>query len=124
MCAQEHGNSFKLLHVPIASEHDILQLCEYAFLCLFFQHQFFGLSAATHTGPRVGQGSAAEAVEAVPSDSMTSRAAAKTSDKFVGSLQKRVSGSASKADAVGSGTVLRRLPMKNERLGSVTQRAS
>ena len=55
---------------------------------------------------------------------MTSRAAAKTSDIFVGVLQKRISGSASKADGVGPGTVVRRFLMNNERLGSVTQRAS
>ena len=61
---------------------------------------------------------AAEAVEVVRGDRMTSRAAAKTSDIFVGSLQKRVSGSARKADAVGQGTVLRRFMMKNERLGN------
>ena len=65
----------------------------------------------------------AEAVEAVRSDRMTLRAAAKTSNIFVGSLQKFVSGSASKADGVGPGTVPRRFTMKHERLGSVTQRA-
>ena len=54
----------------------------------------------------MGRERAAEAVEAVRSDRMTSRAAAKMSDTFVTSLQKRVSGSASKADGVGSGTVL------------------
>ena len=68
----------------------------------------------------MGPERAAEAAEAVRSDLMTSRAAAKTSDKLVVSLQKRVSGSASKADGVGPGTVLRRFLMKNERLGSVT----
>ena len=67
---------------------------------------------------------AAEAVEAVHSDRMTSRAAAKTSDIFVGSLQKRGSGSARKADGVGPVTILHRFMMKNERSGSVTQRAS
>ena len=56
---------------------------------------------------------------------LTSRAAAKTSDVLViGSLQKRVNGSASKADGLGPGTVLRRFMMKIERLGSVTQRPS
>ena len=39
----------------------------------------------------------AEALEAVRSDRMTSHAAAKTSDIFVGSPQKHVNGSASKA---------------------------
>ena len=72
----------------------------------------------------MGPERAAEAVEAIRSDRMPSRAAAKTSDIFVGSLQKRVSGSVSKADGVGPGTVLRRFLMKNEILGSVTQRAS
>ena len=67
---------------------------------------------------------ASEAVESVRSDRITSRAAAKTSNIFVGSLQKLVSGSASKADGVGPGTVLRRFLIKDERLGSVTQRAS
>ena len=67
---------------------------------------------------------AAEVVEAVRSDRMTSRVAVKTSDIFVGSLQKRVSGSASKAGGVDPGTVLRPLLIENERLGSVTQRAS
>ena len=52
----------------------------------------------------MGPERAAEAVEVVRSDRMTSRAAAKTSDIFVGSLQKRVSGSASKADGVGPST--------------------
>ena len=83
----------------------------------------FGRSAAKHTGPRVGQERAAEAVEAVRSTCMTCRAAAKTSGIFVGSPQKRVSGSASKADGVCPGTVLRRFVIKNERLGSITQPA-
>ena len=61
---------------------------------------------------------AAEALEAVRSDRMTSYAPAKTSNIFVGSLQKRVSGSASKADGLGPGTALRRFLMTNERLGS------
>ena len=65
----------------------------------------------------MGPERAVEAVGAVRSDRMTSCAAAKTSDIFVGSLQKRVSGSASKADGVGPGAVLRRFLMKNERLG-------
>ena len=52
--------------------------------------------------PRVGPERAAQAVEAIRSDRMTSRAAAKTFDIFVGSLQKGVvSGGASKADGVG-----------------------
>ena len=51
---------------------------------------------------------AAEAVEAECSDCTTFRGAAKTSDIFVGSLQKRVSGSASTSGGVGPGTVLRR----------------
>ena len=88
--------------------------------CIFLQNQFFGRSAAKHTGPRVGPGRAAEAVEAVRSDRMISHAAAKTSDIFVGSLQKHFSGSANKADGVGPGTVLRRFLMTNERSGSVT----
>ena len=68
---------------------------------------------------------AAEAVEAVRSDDMVSRAAAKTSDLFVGSLRKRASGSASTDDGVGPGTVLlSRFLMKNERSRSVTQHAS
>ena len=55
----------------------------------------------------MGQERAAEAVEAVRSDLMTFfRTSAHTSDNiFVGSLQKRVSGSASMADRVGPGTV-------------------
>ena len=53
----------------------------------------------------MGPERAAEAVEVVCSDRTTSRAAAKTSDIFVGSLQKRVSGGASIADRVGPGTV-------------------
>ena len=72
----------------------------------------------------MGPERAVEAVEAVRSDRMTSRAAPKTSDIFVGSQQKRVSGSASKAGGVGPGTVLCRFLMKNKRLRSVTQRAS
>ena len=84
----------------------------------------FGRSAAKHTGPRVGPERTSEVVEAVPSDRMTSIAAAKTSHIVVGSLPKRVSGSASKTDGVGPGSVLRRFMMKNERLGSVTQPAS
>ena len=73
----------------------------------------------------MGPGHAAEAVEAVRSDRMISRAAAKTSKIFVGSLQMHVvSSSASEADGVGPGTVLRRFLMTNERLWSVTQRAS
>ena len=72
----------------------------------------------------MGPERAAGAVGAVRSDRMTSRAAAKTSDIFVGSLQKRVRGGASKADGVGPGTILRRFLMTNERSGSVTQRAS
>ena len=68
----------------------------------------------------MGPERAAEVVEAVRSDRVTSRATAKTPDIFVGSLQKRVSGSASKAEGVSSGTVLRRNKMKNERLGSIT----
>ena len=66
-------------------------------VCVFLQHQFFGRSAAKHKGPRAGPERAAEAVDAVRSDRMTSRAAAKTSDAFVVSLKKRVSCSASKA---------------------------
>ena len=54
----------------------------------------------------MGPERAAEAVEAVCSDRMTSRAAAKTSDIFVGSLQKRISGSASIADSVRPGTTV------------------
>ena len=54
----------------------------------------------------MGPERAAEAVEAVHSDRMTSRAAAKMSDIFVGSLQKRDSGSASVADRVGPCTVM------------------
>ena len=72
----------------------------------------------------MGSGRAAGAVEAVRSDYMTSRATANTSDIFVGSLQKRVRGSTSKADGVGPSTILRRFLMTNERPGSVTQRAS
>ena len=72
----------------------------------------------------MGPERAAEAVEAVRSDRMTSRAAIKTSGIFVGLLHKRVSGSASKAGCVGPSTVQRRFLMKNERSGSVTQRAS
>ena len=72
----------------------------------------------------MGPERAAEAVEAVRSDRMTSHAAAKTSDIFVGSLHKHVNGSASKADEVGPGTVLRRFLIINERSGSVIQRAS
>ena len=73
----------------------------------------------------MGPERAAEAVGAVRSDRMTSRASPKTFDIFVvRSLQKRVSGSARKADGVGPGTVLRRFLMTNERSGSVTQRAS
>ena len=67
---------------------------------------------------------AAEALEAVRSDRMTSHAAAKMSDIFVDSPQKHVNGSASKADGVGPGTVLRRFLMTNERSGSAIQRAS
>ena len=85
---------------------------------------FFCQSAAEHAGPRVGPERAAEAVEAVRSDRVTSHATAKTPDIFVGSLQKHVSGSASKPDRVGPGTVLRRYLMTTERLGSFTQRAS
>ena len=65
----------------------------------------------------------AEALEAVRSHRMTSHAAAKTSDIFVGSPQ-NVNGSASKADGVGPGTVLRRFLTINERSGSVIQRSS
>ena len=72
----------------------------------------------------MGPERAAEAVEAVHSDRISSHAAAKTSDIFVSSQQKRVSGSASKADGVDPGTALRRFLMTNERSGSVTQRAS
>ena len=54
----------------------------------------------------MGPERAAQAVEAVRSDRMTSRAAATTSAIFLGSLQKLVSGSASMADRVGPGTVL------------------
>ena len=61
---------------------------------------------AKHTGLRGGAERAAEAVEAVHRDRMNPRVAAKTSDIFVGSLQKRVSGSASKADGVGPRTVM------------------
>ena len=68
----------------------------------------------------MGPEPAVEAVEAVRSDCMTSRAAAKTSE-FVDSLQKLVSGSAGKADRIGPGTALRRFIMENERLGRVTQ---
>ena len=60
----------------------------------------------------MGPECAADAVEAVRSDRMTSRAAAKTSDIFVGSLHKRISSSASKSDRVGPVTVLRRFLMK------------
>ena len=66
----------------------------------------------------------AEALEAVRSNHMTSHAAAKTSDIFVGSPQKHANGSASKADGVGPGTVLRLFLMTIERSGSVTQCAS
>ena len=52
----------------------------------------------------MGPERALETVEAVCSDFITSRAAAKTSDTFVGSLQKRVSGSTSIADRIGAGT--------------------
>ena len=72
----------------------------------------FGRSLAKHTGPRVGPERAAEAVEAVRSDRMTPRAAAKTSNICIGSLQKRDSGTASKADGVGPGTVLPRFLIK------------
>ena len=47
-----------------------------------------------------------EAVEAVRSDRMTSHAAAKTPDIFVGSLQERVSGGASIVGRVGPGTTV------------------
>ena len=118
--AQEHVTLFKLSHVPGALEYVILQHCEEACVCLP-PKPVFGRSAAKHTGPRVGPERAAEAVEAVRSDRITSPAAAKTSDIFVGSLQKRISGSASKAaNGVSLGTVLRRYMMRNERLGSVT----
>ena len=54
----------------------------------------------------MGRERVADAVEAVHSDRMTSRAAAKTCDIFVGLLQKRVSDSVSMADRVdGSGPV-------------------
>ena len=72
----------------------------------------------------MGPERAVEVVEAVRSDRMTSRDAAKTSNIFVGLQQKRVSGSTSKADGVGPGTVLRRFMTKIERVGNVTQPAS
>ena len=72
----------------------------------------------------MGPERAAETVKVVRSDRIISRAAAKTSDIFVGSLQECVSGSKSKADGVGPETDLRRFMVKNERLGSLTQRAS
>ena len=49
----------------------------------------------------MGPERAAEALEVVRRDNMTPRAAEKTSDISVGSLQRRVSGSASIADRVG-----------------------
>ncbi|CAM9278444.1 unnamed protein product [Sphacelaria rigidula] len=55
---------------------------------------------------RVDPECAAEAVEAVRSGRMTLRAAAKTFDTYVGSLQKRVRCSVSIAGRVGPGTVL------------------
>ena len=55
----------------------------------------------------MGPESAAETLEAIRSDRMISRAAAKKSDVFVGSLQKRAGGSASiVADRVGPGTTV------------------
>ena len=48
----------------------------------------------------------AEAVEAVRRDRMTLRITAKTLDIFLGSLQKRVSGNASRVGRIGPGTVL------------------
>ena len=72
----------------------------------------------------MGPERAAEALEAVRSDRMTSHAAVKTSDIFVGWLHKHVNGSVSEADGVGPGTVLRRFLMTNERSGSVIQRTS
>ena len=65
------------------------------------------LRAAELSGPRAAPKRASEAVETVRGDRMTSRTAAKTPDIFVGSLQKRVSDGASKADGVGPGTVVR-----------------
>ena len=91
---------------------------------VFLQNQFYGRSAANHTGPRVGPERAAEAVEAIRSHRISSRAAAKTFDIFVGALQKRVSGSASRVDGVSPCTVLRRFLVENGRSGNVTQRAS
>ena len=52
----------------------------------------------------VGPDRAAEAVEEVCSDRMSSRAT--TANTFVGSLQKRISGSASIADSVRPGTTV------------------
>ena len=54
----------------------------------------------------MGPERAAGTVEAVRSNGMTSCASAKPSDIFVGSLQKRDSGSASVADRVGPCTVM------------------
>ena len=51
----------------------------------------------------MGPERAAEAVDAVRSDLMTSHAAVKTSNIFVGSQQKRICGGASTADRVGPG---------------------
>ena len=64
----------------------------------------------------VGPERAAEAVEGVRSDRMTSRATtAKTSGIFVGSPQKRIRGSASIADSDGPGTTVHcRVLIKNE----------
>ena len=72
----------------------------------------------------MGPERAVEVVEAVRSDRMTSRDAAKTSNIFVGLQQERIGGSANKADGVSPGPVLRRFLMQNQSLGSVTQSAS
>ena len=58
-----------------------------------------GSSVAKHTESSVGPENVAEAVGAARSDRMTSRAAAKAPDIFVGSLQKHVSGSGSASTA-------------------------
>ena len=66
-------------------------------VCVFFQDHFLVDQLLSIQRARVCPEGAAE-------DRMTSRAAAKTSDKLVGSPQKRVSGSARKADRVDPGT--------------------
>lgn len=91
---QDHDASLNLLYVPVASENTLYST-ENERMHVSLQNQLFCRPAAEHEEIKGGSKRAAEIAGAIRKGRITFRAAAKTFDISVDSLQKRVSGSVS-----------------------------